>query len=500
MAQVAVIGSGFSGLAAACSIARDGMDVTVFEKNLLPGGRARKFTTGGFTFDMGPSWYWMPDVFETFFNRFGKTSADYYELIRLDPSYRIFFGKDDYLDVPAGVEAIHAMFERIEPGSGKLLTQFLSESKFKYEAAINNIIYKNHLRASDLLQPALLKGLLKLHVFQSVSAYIQKFFRDPRLIKLLQFPVLFLGATPEKTPALYTLMNYADMALGTWYPKGGMFQVVQAMVSLAESLGVKFSFASTVEALDVHQGKVKGIVANQTYHACDYTIAAADYEHVEQQLLPSRYRRYSTSYWNTRLLAPSGLLFYVGLNKKLENLRHHTLFFDQDFSRHAAEIYDHPQWPTLPQFYISCPSKTDSTVSARGHENLMILMPVASGLKDEESTREKYFDLIMNRLETLTGESVREHIIYKRSYAHNDFQADYNAFKGNAYGLANTLFQTANFKPSPISRKVKNLFYAGQLTVPGPGVPPSIISGEMAAAALLKQHKESIHNAYEKTV
>jgi len=492
MPHVAVIGSGFSSLAAACTIAKEGLNVTVFEKNSGPGGRARNFETGGFRFDMGPSWYWMPDVFEKFFKNFGKTTGDYYELIRLDPSYRIYFGKNDLLDIPAGVDALTAMFEDLEPGSGKFLQQFLEEARFKYEAATNHLLYKNRLSLPDILHPFIRGRILKLHLLQSVSGYIKKFFREPRLVKLLEFPVLFLGATPEKTPALYTLMNYADMSLGTWYPQGGMFKVVEGMVSLAESFGVKFSFNSTVEAIAIHNGRTTGVQANGLFYPADYVLSGADYQHVEQNLLPENFRNYSTKYWNSRVLAPSCLVFYVGLNKKLTSILHHTLFFDEDFAQHAKEIYEEPRWPTSPQFYISCASRTDPDAAMTGCENLMILIPVAAGLKDEEITREKYFNLIIDRFENITGESVRNHIVFKRSYAHNDFVADYNAFKGNAYGLANTLLQTANFKPSISNGKVKNLFYAGQLTVPGPGVPPSIISGQIAAGELIKKYQKSI--------
>lgn len=487
MKKVSVIGSGFSGLAAASVLAKEGFDVTVFEKNSSPGGRARKFEAEGFVFDMGPSWYWMPDVFEKFFNRFDKSTSDYYNLVRLDPSYRIFFGKNDHLDIPAGVDALSKLFDQLEPGSSKHLHQFLKEGKYKYETGMNKLVYKPGLSITELADLELICGTFKLHVFQSVSRYVRKFFVEPRIIKLLEFPVLFLGAAPEKTPALYSLMNYADMALGTWYPMGGMFRIVDAMVDLAKAQGVHFKFNSAVSSLEMNGTGAKGLTADDKFYGSDYIVAGADYHHVEQHLIPEEFRRYSASYWNSRVMAPSSLIFYLGINKRIKNLLHHTLFFDEDFSRHAKEIYEDPQWPAAPQFYVCCPSKTDTTVAPPGCENLFILIPVAPGLKDEDAQREKYFNMVMSRLEHLLGENIREHIIFKRSYAHNDFTSDYNAFRGNAYGLANTLRQTANLKPGIINKKIKNLFYTGQLTVPGPGVPPSIISGQVAAAALIKK-------------
>jgi phytoene desaturase len=493
MSQIAVIGSGFAGLSAACFLAKEGNDVTVFEKNSIAGGRARSFQSNGFTFDMGPSWYWMPDVFERFFQSFGKSTSDYYTLKRLDPSYRIVYGKDDSLDIPAGVEALRKLFEQLEPGSSIQLDRFLKEGKFKYDIGIHKLVYKPGLSLTEFLDLNLIKGALKLHVLQSISTYVKKFFKNKKLVQLLEFPVLFLGATPENTPALYSLMNYADMELGTWYPQGGMYKIVEAMVKLASSLGVQFEYNSNVQSIALNHVRAKGLMVNDKLRNFDVIVAGADYHHVEQELLPESHRRYSPAYWENRVLAPSSLIFYLGISKKIQGLLHHTLFFDHDFKQHAREIYETPMWPTAPQFYVSCASKTDDSVAPEGCENIFILIPVAPGLEDTEQIREKYFTLVMNRLEKMLGQDIRSNIVFRRSYAHKDFVSDYNAFKGNAYGLANTLKQTANLKPGILNKKVPNLFYTGQLTVPGPGVPPSIISGEVVAKEVIKRIREFVN-------
>jgi phytoene desaturase len=492
MNKVAVIGAGFAGLSSAAILAKEGYDVTVYEKNSSAGGRARKFETSGFTFDMGPSWYWMPDVFEKFFNHFGKSVSDYYSLVRLDPSYRIYFGKNDSIDLPATANGLVSLFDQLEPGSGRQLENFLEEGKYKYEKGMNDLVHRPGTSIFELLDFDLIKASVKLHVFQSISVYIRKFFTEPRIIKILEFPVLFLGAKPQNTPALYSLMNYADMSLGTWYPMGGMYKIVEAMTSLAKSLGVKFQFDSAVEQLNLNAVKIKGIYVNGEIVPCDYVVASADYHHVEQSLIPEKFRRYSKSYWETRVMAPSSLLFFVGLNKKVKGLLHQTLFFDEDFNQHAKEIYDQPKWPSAPQFYVSSPSKTDESVAPQDCENLFILIPVAPGLPDTGETREKYFSIVIKRLESILGENITTHIIFKRSYAHNDFASDYNAFKGNAYGLANTLLQTAFFRPGILNKKISNLFYTGQLTVPGPGVPPAIISGQVSARELMKHDRRPV--------
>jgi phytoene desaturase len=490
MKKVVVIGSGFAGLSAACFMARAGWDVTVLEKNEMPGGRARQLTAAGFTFDMGPSWYWMPDVFERFFHCFGKKVAGYYHLQRLDPSYRVYWA-NKAMDIPAGYDELKKQFESIEPGSSKALDQFLAEAAYKYEVGVNKLVYKPGQSLTEFADADLIKGVFKLDVFTSMKKHISKYFKHPQLQQLLEFPVLFLGALAADTPALYSLMNYADIKLGTWYPEGGMYKIVEGMYSLAKELGIKFHFNHSVNSIQSVNGVAKKVMAQKgddtVFFEPDVVICNADYHFAETALLSPNDRSYSEAYWNKRVMAPSSILYYVGLNKKLENVLHHSLFFDTSFEVHGNEIYKTPQWPSEPLFYVSVTSVSDNTVAPEGCENLFFLIPVAAGLQgDTEELRDKYFDQIVKRFEERTGQEIRSAVIYKRSYSVSDFVQDYNSFKGNAYGLANTLLQTAILKPSVRSKKLKNLFYTGQLTVPGPGVPPSLISGEVVANEVLK--------------
>lgn len=485
--KVVVIGSGFAGLSAATNLSARGYEVILLEKNDRPGGRARSFFCDGYTFDMGPSWYWMPDVFEDYFARFGKSVSDYYELIRLNPSYRVYFGEGDLIDMPASVKRLCELFESIEEGSGEKLRQFLSESAYKYEVGIKDLVYKPGRSLMEFADLRVLQGLFQLHLLRSMRSYIHRYFKNEKLRKLMEFPVLFLGGTPGDTPALYSLMNYADMALGTWYPKGGMHKIVEAMVSLAEEKGVRIICNADVQKIDVDQGRAGKVITSGDIFEADIVVAAADYHHVEQHLLEEKYRSYSPKYWASRKMAPSALIFYLGVNKTIRGLEHHTLFFDEDFDTHAREIYDAPQWPSRPLFYVSATSKTDASVAPPGKENLFILIPVAPGIEDSEEEREKYYHLVMDRMERLTGQKIRDYVDFKRSYAQRDFMADYNSFRGNAYGLANTLRQTAILKPSLKSARVSNLFFTGQLTVPGPGVPPALISGQVVAREIERE-------------
>lgn len=484
--SVIIIGSGFAGLSAASFMAKAGWDVTVLEKHNTAGGRARQFSEAGFTFDMGPSWYWMPDVFERYFHQFGKKVTDYYQLKRLDPSYRVYWSEGP-VDIPAGYEALRQLFNEIEPGSAVQLDKFLKEAAYKYEVGINKLVYKPGQSLTEFLDWELITGVFRLDVFNSIRSHVSKHFSNPRLRELMEFPVLFLGALPEDTPALYSLMNYADIKGGTWYPDGGMYQIVKAMYDLATELGVVFRFGEEVTRIDIQTNAVKQVVTKQNTYQADVVIGGADYHHIETSLLPEAFRSYTTQYWNKRVMAPSCLLYYVGLNKRLNNIQHHTLFFDTSFEVHGKEIYKTREWPSDPLFYMSATSVTDPTVAPMGCENLFLLIPVATGLSDDtEERREAYFNMVVERLENQIGQSVKDAIIYKKSFAHSDFVSEYNAFRGNAYGLANTLSQTAVLKPGCRSRKVKNLFYTGQLTVPGPGVPPSLISGEVVAGEVVK--------------
>ena len=493
--RIIVIGSGFAGISAACFMAKYGYKVAVLEKQSTPGGRARQLKAEGFTFDMGPSWYWMPDVFEHFFNAFGKKVSDYYTLHRLDPSYRIY-EQDTTIDIPAGYEALKDVFEKLEQGSGAKLDKFLYEASYKYQVGMNKLVHKPGRSVNEFLDWDLLTGIFRLDVFNSIKNHVGKYFHHPSIKQLMEFPVLFLGALPEKTPALYSLMNYADIKGGTWYPEGGMYSIVNAMYSLAVELGVQFHFDCLVKNIIIERNAATQVIAqhkqDEIVFNADAIIGGADYHHIESALLPNEYKSYTETYWNSRVMAPGCLIYYVGLNKKLDNILHHSLFFDASFEQHGKEIYETKDWPADPLFYVSTTSVTDNTVAPGGCENLFFLIPVAAGLEnDTEELREHYFDKIVTRMEQRTNQSIKPYIIYKKTFAHSNFIQEYNAFKGNAYGLANTLMQTAIFKPACRSRKVKNLFYTGQLTVPGPGVPPSLISGEVVAKEVLKSFKHA---------
>lgn len=485
MSKISIIGSGFSGLSAAAVLAEQGHQVQVFEKNEQIGGRARTFKEKGYTFDMGPSWYWMPDVFEKFFNRFDKKIEDYIDLVQLDPGFQIIFGKENTMRIDAKWESICDLFESIEQGSSDQLNKFMKEAEFKYDFGINKLVYEPGLSLLELAKPEIFNNVFKLQMFTSYRKHVAQHFKNPYLRSLLEFPVLFLGTAPSQTPALYSLMTYSGIKQGTFYPMGGFGKVIDAFAQVCKEKGVEFFNNETIEKINVENNFATSMTSNNRKIESDIIIGSADYHHIENNLLDKKLRNYSEKYWEKRTFSPSSLIFYIGVGKKVKNLIHHNLFFDEDIEQHTNDIYDKPVWPNKPLFYVCCPSKTDELLAPSGKENLFFLMPIAPGLVDSQEIREKYFNIMIKRLEEYCGHEIEKHIEYKRGYCIKDFVSDYNAYKGNAYGLANTLAQTANLKPKIINKKIKNLFYTGQLTVPGPGVPPSIISGQVVAKHIL---------------
>ncbi len=483
MKKIIIIGSGFSSLASSCYLAKQGYEVEIFEKNDTIGGRARQYKKEGFTFDIGPTWYWMPDVFERFFADFNKQPSDYYQLLKLSPAYKVFFGKEDEITIGDTLEKIYSEFDRIEPGSSKKLKKFIDQAKENYDIAIKDLVYRPGESPLELVTVETAKKLGQF--FSTIAREVRKEFKNKKLVQVLEFPVLFLGAKPSDTPAFYNFMNFADFGLGTWHPQGGMYQVILGIQRLAESLGVKLNTQQNVEKILVENNKACGIIANGKKHDADIVLSGADYHHSET-LLDQKYRQYSEKFWEKKTFAPSSLLFYVGFDKKLENVEHHTLFFDVDFEKHAHAIYDVNEWPEDPLFYASFPSKTDKNSAPVGKEAGIFLIPLAPGIKDEQELRQRYFDKIIDRFEKITQQNIKKNIIFKKSFCVNDFIEEYNSYKGNAYGLANTLLQTAFLRPKLKSKKVKGLYFTGQLTVPGPGVPPSLISGKLVSDLIKK--------------
>jgi len=477
--EIIVVGSGFGGLAASALLANKGHSVTVFEKNEQAGGRASVWEKDGFTFDMGPSWYLMPDVFNAFFAEFDKKPEDYMDLVRLDPSYRVFFDENDCVDISADLEKNLDLFERLEPGAKEKMKEYLEKSKYEYDIAMKDFIYKDYKHLTDFFKPKLIVEGTKLHMFEKLDSYAQRYFSSEKIRQILEYTIVFLGGSPYDSPALYSLMSHVDFNMGVWFPKGGMGQLVKAMQTIGTEHGVNFYFNEPVTAIKVEKGKATQVKTDKDTYPVDSVVVNADYAWAEMNLLDKKSQSYSDRYWDKRKIAPSAYLLYLGLDKQLKNFKHHNLYFHPSWEKHFDDIFKQPQWPEKFSYYISCISKTDPSTAIEGGENVFVLIPVAADLKDTEEIRQLYFDKTIDHMEKLAKENIRDHIVVKRIFAHNDFNQRYNAYKGTALGLAHTLKQTAIFRPRHQSKKVKNLYYTGHYNHPGIGVPMVIISSQI---------------------
>lgn len=482
-----MIGAGFGGLTAAILLARQGLDVTLLEKNEGPGGRAQVYRDGGFTFDMGPSWYLMPDIFDAFFARIGERAEDYYRVKRLDPSYRIFFGPEDHVDIASDLEKNVTLFESIEPGCGPRFREYLRVAEHKYDVSIREFLYKDYRNVFDFLNRRTMMEGRDLHVFENLDKYTRRFFNSERLRRVLEYSMVFLGGSPQNTPALYSLMSHVDFNLGVWYPMGGIGAVVDAFHKIALSSGVKVHFGQEVRKIVERGGKVAGVQTDSGEFPADIVVVNADYAHAETRLLEARNRTYPEKYWAKRTIAPSAFMMYLGLKGSVPNLAHHTLSFQHDWVDHFDSIFKTPAWPKEPSIYINCPSKTDPGTAPEGHETMTVLVPIAPGLTDNPETRACFEDVVMDQVENLVGYPLGPSIVSKRVFGPNDFAGEFNAYKGTALGLSHTLMQSAAFRPSHRSRKVKNLYYTGQYTHPGIGMPMTIISSTVVSDLIAQE-------------
>ncbi len=478
--EILIIGAGFGSLAAAALLAKEGYQVTVLEKNEQPGGRASSHSAKGFRFDMGPSWYMMPDVFEKFFAQFGKKAEDFYKLIPLKTQYRVFFDDATHIDITHDVSHNRATFEKLEPGSGKKFDTYLQESKEKYEISMSSVLYKNLDSFFDLINLPMAKNGRKMGIFQPMHSYISRFFTHPKIQQILEYNLVFLGCSPKNAPSLFSLMTHVDFNLGVWYPEGGITAVVNAFEKLGKQYGVKYIYNNPVEKIVVKNGLVTHLkTATKTYKA-DIVISNADYWFTENILSDQTMRTYSQEYWDKKTMAPSAFVLYLGVKGKLPKLQHHSLYFGKDWSKHFTDVFSTPRWPIEPSIYINKASATDNSVAPANHENLMILVPIAPGLEENESWRRHYAEFIIDFLEEKLSLNLKKNIVYQKIFSVSDFSARYNSFKGNALGgLAHTLFQSAIWRPNNRSKKIQNLFFVGANTVPGIGVPPAIISAHL---------------------
>ncbi len=485
--KAVVIGGGYGGLASAALLARDGWKVTLLEKNSTLGGRARSWEIQGYTFDLGPSWYLMPEVFERFFSLFDVKREDYYSLRPLDPYYKVFFNEGES-SVLTGDERQHeALFDSFQPGGGEALQRYKEQASYKYKVAMEEFLYRDYKRVSEFFNRKLMSEGLKLGVFKKLDKFVSQYVQDRRAKQILEYAMVFLGTDPADAPALYSIMSHVDLELGVFFPEKGMAGVAQGMAALCRQLGVTLVTDAEVTSITGSKDRADRVItADGTTYEADVVVASGDYHHMETQLLSSEHRTYSRRYWDSRVLAPSMFIAYLGIGRKLQGLEHHNLYFKEHWTDHFKTIFQTPSWPGDPCFYLSCISKTDSSSAPEGCENVFLLVPTAPGLEDSDRQREDYLNHVLAHVKRITGEDLTKDVEVQRIFTQRDFITDYHAFKGTALGLSHTLRQTAVFRPASRSRHLKNLFYAGQYTHPGVGVPMVLIAAENVTGEIRK--------------
>lgn len=485
---VLIIGAGIHGMATGLLLADRGYEVKIVDMNDRPGGVARVYQNSGYTFDMGPTWYLMPEVFERYFQLVDSSIEQNYTLYDLDPSYRVFFSKDDVVDITRDISHNKSVFDSFEPEGGNKLIRYLKEASQKYDIALNHFLYKDYIKPTDFVDPIIIKNGLKLNAFSKLDSYVRRFFTSDKARKILEFNTVFLGSSPKKTPALYSLMGHVDLTQGIRFPKGGIGTFIEALYSNCLDRGVRFFLNHRVDEIAVEGNRAHGVAVGNKFIFGNIVLATPDYQHVEHELLDPGCRNYRDAYWKRRVIAPSTFLIYLGLSKKLPQLAHHNFYFAQDWDYNFTEIFDSPSWPNDPSYYIGCPSRTDTSLAPDYGETLFILVPVSPYLEDTNKLRRNYSQKILSKLETLIGTDIRNSIEVQQIYTQRDFKENNNLAYGTALGLAHTLFQTAIFRPSHINRKVPNLYYGGHYTQPGIGMPMAMIGSELVAQRIEQDH------------
>ncbi|WP_436344939.1 phytoene desaturase family protein [Natronorubrum sp. FCH18a] len=485
--SVVVIGAGIGGLSTACYLADAGADVHVIEKNEQLGGRASRLEEDGFRFDMGPSWYLMPDVFERFFAAFDRTPSDYYELTHLDPHYRIFFKDGDQVDVTPDLERTKAVFEEYEDGAGNALERYLEKSRENYEVGMEHFVYEDRTRLRDYVDLDVARQARGLSLLGSMQGHVENYFDHPKLQQIMQYTLVFLGGSPTNTPALYNLMSHVDFNLGVWYPEDGIGGVIDAIAELGSELGVTYDTDRPATAIKGREGAFL-VETKRGPLRPDLVVSNASYAHTEQELLPPERRGYDADYWESRTYAPSAFLLYLGVEGEVDELAHHTLVLPTNWEEHFDQIFEDPEWPDEPAYYCCVPSETDDTVAPDSHSTLFVLVPIAPGLEDTPEIREAYREKILADIAANTGEELRDRIVFEERFCIEDFADRYNSYDGTALGLAHTLRQTSLFRPPHRAKGVDGLYFVGGDTTPGIGVPMCLISGELTAEKILEDH------------
>lgn len=491
--KVVIIGGGIGGLAAANLLAKAGYDVHVYEQHSQLGGRAGEKVIKGFRFDTGPSWYLMPDVFKQYFNLFNRNVAKELSLLRLKPAYKVFYESRQPITVTSYLTNDAKTFEAIEPGAGKALERYVAASEEAYQMAIKHFLYTNFDRKHELLHADIMKRSVQLArlLFTPIHTHVQKFVRTKALQQILEYPMVFLGSSPFTAPAMYSLMSALDFKEGVYFPKKGMYTIVELLVSIGKEQGVQYHTGEEVRQIQTKQGIATGVTLKSGEQvSADIVISNADLHHTETRLLEAENRSYPNTYWSKKEAGISGLLIYLGVKGALPQLEHHNLFFVDNWKENFTAIYEDKKLPSSASLYVSRTSATDPTTAPKGHENLFVLVPLPTGFSIDRAELTKLTDHFINEIaQHMEVPDLADRIVYRESFGPDQFKEKFHAWQGTALGVSHLLTQSAFWRTSNKSKKVKNLYYVGANTTPGIGVPMCIISAELVFKRIAKIRK-----------
>jgi len=492
MKNVVIIGSGMGGLATALRLAHHGFAVTVLEKQSRPGGRSNIIEDSGFRVDVGPTILVMKDTFEDTYRAIGQDLNQRIQFTQLDPNYRIYYHDQTHLDLYNNMAMLAQEVERVSPGSAERLFRFIGEGAKKFELGMD-FVDRNFDHMIDLANPVALSRLLSTGAHENMYRQVEHFFKgDDKLTKAFSFHSMFLGLSPFEALAMYSLITYADLALGMWYPQGGIYRIVEDMVELARGMGVTLRMNAPVAEILIDSGRARGVrLESGEVVLADLVISNADLPYTYQKLIPAQYRRdYPDARLEKMKYGCSGYLLYLGVDKEYTHLRHQGLYFSKDYRANLDAIFKHKVLPEDPSFHLNIPTMTDSSLAPAGHSLLYVLapMPNLTARIDWNEAAPRVREQLLKQLEILVDPDLRKHIVWEKSYRPDDYLVDFNAVHGTAFGsLSHGFFQSSYFRPHNVARDIQGLYFVGQGTYPGIGMPMVQLSAKLVAERIMKQ-------------
>lgn len=482
-----VIGAGLGGIAAAARLARSGYQVTVLEKNSLPGGRCDQFVQDGHRFDLGPTLFLMPEVFAETYASLGERLEDHLDLRRIDPTYRIRFEDGVNLSLTGDMHSLQAQVEALEPGSFQALLRYLAEGCLHYHTSLERFVGRNFYNLFEYFSPQNLPLLFKLKALVKHYDHIGRYFSDPHLKAAFTFQNMYLGLSPYDAPATYSLLQYTELAGGVWYPLGGLYKVIESLVAIAESLGVRFIYNSAVERIQVENKRARGVLLKDgSSMPAEVVVANADLPYVYSSLLPGDP---AAARLEKKRYTSSAVMFYWGVDRVVPQLDVHNVFLADDYRGSFDRIFKDHSLPDQPSFYVHAPARVDPSAAPPGQDTLFVLVPTGhlSEGQDWQARRSQAREAVLSRLAEAGMPFLESQLKFEAAFTPHTWQSRYNLAKGAAFGLSHNFWQVGFLRPRNRHARYGNLYFTGSSTHPGTGLPMVLLSAKLTVERILKE-------------